>query len=537
MQYEGSFAESMLGHKVQSSPYRVNVLSDVVCQKVRQMTTVKMNACHCMPDLNHFLLTLSLSSQEIKLCQVKLDTEQASRLQRHIDSGYHQNWILDGLPSASVISHDFLGKDITSSTYVGGFPIGFQDPVNENEYYVYNHLDIRVGYHEKENGYHIVQFAVQPMSVHHLFQNNYQWDGVSKEGFDNILLTCDTNRLAHLSKKDIAQYQSIRSGDGILYTYDVRWIPMDVTYSNRWETYITNDFMVPMKVHWNSVFNSVIMTILCIAGGSFFLKRHLQQTKKQDELRGLISGDLYRTPTVAPMIFAVLVGTGVQLGSALTLVVLAACAGVVDPAERGSMLSAFLFVGAICGLLGGYITSRLGGSFQGHSHDGSRDFRSSIWTGVLVPGVVVMFPYCIINTLLSLLGSTSRAPFTNTVASLGLVTGVNLPAVVVGEMIACKSMGNSGDDCFFPHKLSNRGPNELARTSLTTTCIHIALAGILPFIFSYMELFFVMSSLWMGQYYYSFLPALAVLLLQATVCSQTTILLVFRFSHWNRHIQ
>ena len=148
MQYEGSFAESMLGHKVQSSPYRVNVLSDVVCQKVRQMTTVKMNACHCMPDLNHFLLTLSLSSQEIKLCQVKLDTEQASRLQRHIDSGYHQNWILDGLPSASVISHDFLGKDITSSTYVGGFPIGFQDPVNENEYYVYNHLDIRVGYHE-----------------------------------------------------------------------------------------------------------------------------------------------------------------------------------------------------------------------------------------------------------------------------------------------------------------------------------------------------------------------------------------------------
>ena len=119
------------------------------------------------------------------------------------------------------------------------------------------------------------------MSVHHLFQNNYQWDGVSKEGFDNILLTCDTNRLAHLSKKDIAQYQSIRSGDGILYTFDVRWIPMDVAYSNRWETYITNYFIVPMKVHWNSVFNSVIMTILCIAGGSFFLKRHLQQTKKQ----------------------------------------------------------------------------------------------------------------------------------------------------------------------------------------------------------------------------------------------------------------
>ena len=133
--------------------------------------------------------------------------------------------------------------------------------------------------------------------------------------------------------------------------------------------------------------------------------------KETDELRGLISGDLYRAPTVAPMIFAVLVGTGVQLGSALTLVVLAACAGVVDPAERGSMLSAFLFVGAVCGLLGGYVTSRLGGSFQGHSHDGSRDFRSSIWTGVLVPGVVVMFPYCIINTLLSLLGSTrSGAP-------------------------------------------------------------------------------------------------------------------------------
>merc|ERR1712087_705194 len=52
-------------------------------------------------------------------------------------------------------------------------------------------------------------------------------------------------------------------------------------------------------------------------------------------------------------------------------------------------------------------------------------------------------------------------------------------------------------------------------------------AGIVPFAAAYVELFFIMTSLWMDQYYYVFGFTLVVFLILIITCAEVTLLLVY----------
>jgi transmembrane 9 superfamily protein 2/4 len=53
------------------------------------------------------------------------------------------------------------------------------------------------------------------------------------------------------------------------------------------------------------------------------------------------------------------------------------------------------------------------------------------------------------------------------------------------------------------------------------------LSGVLPFSALYVELFFIMSNLWMDQFYYVFGFTLIVYLIIIVMCAETTVLLVY----------
>jgi transmembrane 9 superfamily member 2/4 len=87
-----NLGEFLTGNKIQSSPYLINMLAEAYCTK---------------------------------LCQVKLSKLEAAKMKLHIKygyHGYHNNWIIDNLPSA-VISSTSNGEKMKH--YAGGFPIGF----------------------------------------------------------------------------------------------------------------------------------------------------------------------------------------------------------------------------------------------------------------------------------------------------------------------------------------------------------------------------------------------------------------------------
>ena len=55
----------------------------------------------------------------------------------------------------------------------------------------------------------------------------------------------------------------------------------------------------------------------------------------------------------------------------------------------------------------------------------------------------------------------------------------------------------------------------------------MTLTGIIPFAAAYVELFFIMTSLWMDQFYYVFGFTLIVYLILIVTCAEVTVLLVY----------
>lgn len=79
------------------------------------------------------------------LCRVNLSPKDIQNFQHAIKNQYHNNWIVDNLPAASILDSD----EYVSTQYVG-FPVGYQN--SKQEYYLYNHVNIILEYHSLDDG-------------------------------------------------------------------------------------------------------------------------------------------------------------------------------------------------------------------------------------------------------------------------------------------------------------------------------------------------------------------------------------------------
>jgi transmembrane 9 superfamily member 2/4 len=286
-----NLGEFLTGNKIQTSPYVFTMRENAFCQK---------------------------------LCQKTLDRTDAAKLRLHIKYGYHNNWIIDNLPSAAIgMSKDGEEK----KRYAGGFPIGFMHP-DDDMPYVYNHVNIHIQYHNVSDGNRVVGFAVEPLSVKHQFQGNYVWDGNSLEGFSHPLETCPNAK--QLTRDDISSPQIVKQGEVIIYTYDVMWELSDIEWSSRWDVYLSEDHLVPAQVHWYSITNSILVVLFLSLLVVSVLVRNLRRDidaynalaaladeEKDDDVDEtgwkLIHADVFRPPSTYPMLYCVFLGSGAQL--------------------------------------------------------------------------------------------------------------------------------------------------------------------------------------------------------------------------------
>jgi transmembrane 9 superfamily protein 2/4 len=221
-----NLGEFLTGNKIQNSPYSINMLKEMYCEK---------------------------------LCQIVLDKPETARLRLHIKYDYHNNWIIDNMPSATIMN---LQNGMQRRRYAGGFPIGFMDS-DKKQPYIYNHVNIHIDYHEMPNqeGYRVVGFAVEPLSVHHEFEGNYEWDGEAMEGMNKPLSTCPNTGPGLLERSSIREFQAVKAGQKILFTYGVTWNPSEIEWSSRWDVYLSEDGLVPAQVHWYSITNSILVVL------------------------------------------------------------------------------------------------------------------------------------------------------------------------------------------------------------------------------------------------------------------------------------
>ena len=110
------------------------------------------------------------------LCQTNIGSRDVSDFKNAIKKGYHHNWIIDNLPAASIMDQD---KTVTTK-YVG-FPVGF---IEDNVYYLYNHVNIIIQYHTvEEDGHRIVGMCVSSSIDILLIRYIYNYHLLSPDSF------------------------------------------------------------------------------------------------------------------------------------------------------------------------------------------------------------------------------------------------------------------------------------------------------------------------------------------------------------------
>ncbi len=126
------------------------------------------------------------------------------------------------------------------------------------------------------------------------------------------------------------------------FTYSVHWKPTVKRFENRFNRYLEYDFF-EHKIHWFSVFNSIMMVIFLCGLVALILLRTLRNdfaryAKEEDvDLEGIqgigedsgwkqIHGDVFRAPEHL-ILFSALYGTGSQLIFLVLAVILYAMLG------------------------------------------------------------------------------------------------------------------------------------------------------------------------------------------------------------------
>jgi len=489
-----NLGEFLTGNKIQSSPYTLNMLRDKYCQV---------------------------------LCQVIPDEKEAELLTYHINMGYHNNWIIDNLPSASLGLNDSGQKQ---KHYAGGFPIGFTDSSTE-EAYVYNHANIVVDFHQynpSQDGFRIVSFAVEPMSVEHRFLGGFVWDGQSPDGYTKSLDTCMDN--FHMDRTQITANQVVKAGVPILYTYDVMWQESPVAWSSRWDVYLNEDHMVPAQVHWYSITNSILVVLFLSLLVVSILVRNLRKDiagynalvdltdeEKEEEMAEsgwkLVHADVFRPPTDHPMLYCVFVGTGVQLAMSTFICIAFSAVGFLSPARRGSLMTAILVFYVLCGILSGYVSSRLFKSFRGRKWQACTLLTATLFPGICF-GIFLFF-----NIFLFFFHSSGSVPFLDVLIVMAMWCCVAVPIVFLGAYFGYKA-----DSIEYPTVTSTIARAIPESSGILDPRVAMVFSGMVPFCAAYVELFFIMSSLWMDQFYYVFGFTFIVYLILVITCAEIAVL-------------
>jgi len=215
-------------------------------------------------------------------------------------------------------------------------------------------------------------------------------------------------------------------------------------------------------------------------------------------------------------LYCVSIGSGVQIGVALVFIIMLSAVGFLNPARRGSLMQGVLIVYMLCGSLAGYVSSRLYKAFRGRAWQ-----LCTVYTATLFPGACFVV-FLFFNIILAFVKSSGSVPFLDVIIVAAMWCCVSIPLVFVGAYLGYKA-----ETITFPTITSTIARSIPEPTLLLKPSISMCLAGIVPFAAAYVELFFIMTSLWMDQFYYVFGFTLMVYIILLITVAEVTVLLVY----------
>lgn len=519
-----NLGEFLAGDRIESSPYRINMKVDMFCEQL------------CISNLG----------------RGEQKGVSPNKMVRAIRKNYHNNWIVDNIPAASKVEDDTT----VTTRYWQGFPVGFIAKDTKRAY-VHNHVNIEVQYHSVETDpgkARIVRFTVEPFSIKHDFEASADDDDDSAEGavkgfkvadITNPIESCNPN----MSTKQHTRYEMIYArgrepqpaSGRVLFTYDVIWTENpDLHWASRWDVYLSMDNAIPAKVHWLSIMNSLVIVVVLSAMIGAILVRNLRRDfsrynrlatdeEKAEDLEEfgwkLVHADVFRPPSFSPLLLAVCCGTGAQILCMSILTVLFSAMGFLSPSNRGALIMAQLLLYVLMGSVAGYVTSRLYKTFKGKSWQ-----KATAAVAFAFPGVCFGM-FIIMNIVALSQGSSDAVPVTTMIVLLVLWFGISTPLVFFGAYFGYKQ-----DAIEFPVNTSSIPRQIPDQPWFMGVPFSLIVGGILPFGACFVELYFILASVWTDQYYYVFAFLLLVFGILIITCAEITVLFnYFQLTGENYH--
>ncbi|KAL5698971.1 Transmembrane 9 superfamily member 8 [Ranunculus cassubicifolius] len=450
------------------------------------------------------------------VCRVTLDAKAAKDFKEKIDDEYKVSMILDNLPLVVPIRR----TDQESTTmYQHGFHVGLKGQYagsQEQKHFIHNHLVFTVKYHKdvQTETSRIVGFEVKPYSVKHEYDG--EWN------VNTRLTTCDPHAKRSVTSSDSPQ--EVEEKKEIIFTYDVEFQPSDVKWASRWDTYL---LMSDDQIHWFSIVNSLMIVLFLSGMVAMIMLRTLyrdiskyNQLETQEEAQEetgwkLVHGDVFRPPTHSDYL-CVYVGTGVQFFGMILVTMIFAVLGFLSPSNRGGLMTAMLLLWVFMGLFAGYSSARLYKMFKGAEWK-----KLTLRTAFMFPAIcfVIFFG---LNALIWGEKSSGAVPFGTMFALVFLWFGISVPLVFVGSYIGFKKPAIED-----PVK-TNKIPRQIPEQAWYMNPIFsILIGGILPFGAVFIELFFILTSIWLQQFYYIFGFLFIVFVILIVTCAEITIVLCY----------
>mmetsp|Transcript_19970 Transcript_19970/g.33439 ORF Transcript_19970/g.33439 Transcript_19970/m.33439 type:complete len:637 (+) Transcript_19970:152-2062(+) len=480
-----NLGERLAGDSVTTSPYQLRMKKDetcaVLCQKVYKKADIEM-------------------------------------FKHMIDQEYRVHWLLDNLPVA--VRNEELG-------YVSrGYPVGFMATTPKKktpQHYLFNHVRIIIRYSESPEefqGTRIVGFEVVPLSIKHEYED-------SQKNFNKdttVLTTCNKFAPAAFNPD---KFQSVEmKSEEVIFTYDVKWERSQLTWSHRWDVYLKGN--PDDEIHYFSIVNSLMIVLFLTGVVAMIMLRTLhkdissynemQTLEEAQEESGwkLVHGDVFRPPSFSPMLLSVLAGSGVQILAMTLATMVCALLGLTSPDNRGGLLTTLLMLFVFMGSFAGYSSARVYKLFNGKEWK-----RNTLMTAMFFPGVIGMI-FLAINSFVASHGSSTAAPVTTLLALMLLWFGISTPLVFVGSYFGFRK-----ETIEVPVRTNQIARHIPDQVWYTHPAFSIALGGILPFGAVCIELFFIMSAMWLHQLYFVFGFLFIVLIILIATCAEITIVMCY----------
>ncbi|XP_050389902.1 transmembrane 9 superfamily member 2 [Patella vulgata] len=493
-----NLGQVVFGERIRPSPYKATFKQDEKCKSVCQKIYKKGD---------------QTSIKNLKF------------LARGIKLNYQHHWIIDNMPITWCYAVESGGNFCST-----GFPVGCYvnnkgrrkevcqlDPrlTEPGTHYLFNHVEITIEYHASDgaewgdsykNGGRIIGAKITPRSI------NHKASGSGACG----------NDVPPLGFKDA----DIKDDLKFNYTYSITWlVNNNVKWSSRWD-YILQS-MPNTNIQWFSIMNSLVIVLFLSGMVAMILLRTLHKDiarynqmdsaeDAQEEFGWkLVHGDVFRAPRKG-MVLSVLTGSGVQIFFMVLITLLFACLGFLSPANRGALMTCSLVLYVCLGTPAGYVSARIYKMFGGEK------WKSNVLlTAFLCPGVIFGI-FFVLNLLLWIEKSSAAIPFSTLIALLALWFGISVPLTFVGAYFGFKKRP-------IEHPVrTNQIPRQIPDQSFYTKAIPgIIMGGVLPFGCIFIQLFFILNSIWSHQTYYMFGFLLLVFLILIVTCSEATILLCY----------